>query len=1058
MNKINVVPLNQNLLRCVAADLVSRFHSPDDPLSLARVTVIVPHRRGIVYLRHYLAQLVNADRPRPLLLPRLVTIEQFVAELGVAAEEHPGRALDSTDQAWLLFRLVKDLGVYSEVAGSWDRFFGWGVRLAGLIDEIDREMIDPTDIGYPEDVPPQARALLERLRSICEGFGRTLATGGFTTQAKRSRLAAEAVVAAAAAAAAAAATPDAAPKSPSAIPQGPTYLVGFYATSRSEDRIFRHLFDRGASVFWHADRENLPSLYRRWLEAWKVETVTVGGGAGAGSQAGTEAGSGAGSGGETAPRLHFHEAYDLHAEMRVAQDILGSTAPAEATRAATLPDQCALVLPDPSALVPTLYHIPESVQVNISIGYPLARSSIAALFEQIMVLEEGKESGKDKGSAYYHQDYLTLLRHPYVRRLPTPEGKDGRIVLHLLEAKARQYGRPFVTQTAARDLLALCYSEERDQRLLANEGIGLEEAVAHVDEIHARLLKPWQKVKTPRGLAATLRKTVSFLFAPFLEHPQFGAEQTLDNEFVHALQEQIIPSLEESLFADQMMSRGLLFTLLRDLVAMTRVPFEGEPLKGLQILGLLETRLLSFDQVIVLDVNEGIVPSHEDVNPLLPEPLRPAVGLPSKEKEEAITRYHFERLVGSARDVHLVWQASTTPSASGLEGKKTRSRFVEALLWDHEAAAGRLLDEMIKREVLTIPPQALVKGEGLAKTEADADRVAEFIRAGAAGHGISATLLNTYLRCPARFLYQYLLDLALPESPLEEVDSAELGTIVHKALEAYFKPHEGKTFVKVRDRDPEKLVSLFTDLYGESPMHRSLGPEKRIFLEGAVAHRLRTYLDALPDETFIESLERRYAATVATGLGPLTFGGKVDRIDRREGKRIILDYKTGSVATFNVGHFEKVLAELTLPAEFDYQGLVEVREAIADLQLPLYVMLVAAAGEGEAAPGQAANSAKPKSGSKSNAVPNGLDATNILSAYVELRAPGGDNSKERYFVRPDKVDELGDAYAAWFAGAFPRILAYLIDHMVKAQCFYRATDEGECAYCDYDAICGLAFS
>jgi ATP-dependent helicase/nuclease subunit B len=1037
MNRINVVPLSLNLLRCVAADLVSRHHCPDDPLSLARVTVIVPHRRGIVYLRHFLAQSLNADRPRPILLPRLVTVEEFVAELGVAAEEHPGRALDSTDQAWLLFRLVKDLGAFNEVAGSWDRFFGWGVRLAGLIDEIDREMIDPTDIGYPEDVPPQARALLERLKSICEGFTRTLASKGFTTPAKRVRRAAEATAANLAAGVAEAAEVGSAPgRTPSAIPEGPMYLVGFYAASRAEDRIFRHLFDGGASVFWHADPENLPPLYRRWLEAWKVETVTVGGNGGAEGEADT-------------PQLHLHEAYDLHAELRVAETALAELAPAEVAPgaapgvapteapAAALPDQCALVLPDPSALIPTLYYVPESVPVNISIGYPLARSSIAALFEQIMALEEGKESGKDKGGsregAYYHQDYLTLLRHPYVRRIPAPGGKDGRIVLHLLESKARQYGRPFVTQADARGLLELCYSEERDQRLLASEGIDLEEAVAHIDQIHERLIKPWQKVKTPRSLAATLRKTVSFLLAPFLEHPQFGAEQMLDNEFVSALQEQIIPSLEDALFADQTMSRGLLFTLLRDLVAMTRVPFEGQPLKGLQILGLLETRLLSFDRVIVLDVNEGIVPSHEDVNPLLPEPLRPAVGLPSKEKEEAITRYHFERLVGSARDVHLVWQASTAPSASGLEGKKTRSRFVEALLWGQEVSAGRLLDETIKREVLTIPPQALVKGEGLAKSEADAGRVAEFIRGAAAGHGISATLLNTYLRCPVRFLYQYILDLALPESPLEEVDAKELGTIVHRALEAYFKPHEGKTFARARHRDPEKLVSIFTDLYGESPMHRSLGPEKRVFLEGAVAHRLRTYLDALPDETFIESLERRYASTLATGLGPLAFGGKVDRIDRREGKQIILDYKTGSVETFNVGHFEKVLTKLVLPGEFDYRGLRQVREAIADLQLPLYVMLVAAAGTGES-------------------------AANILSAYVELRAPGDDNSKERYFVRPDKVDELGETYAAWFTGPFPAILAYLIDHMVKAPCLYRATDESDCGYCDYNAICGLAFA
>jgi hypothetical protein len=580
----------------------------------------------------------------------------------------------------------------------------------------------------------------------------------------------------------------------------------------------------------------------------------------------------------------------------------------------------------------------------------------------------------------------------------------------------------------------MSYDEDRDRRLLAGEGVDLEEALAHVDELHKRLILPFERVRTPRDLAAALRRTAAFLIAPFADTPGFAGDQVLDYEFLHALDNAVIPGLEDALFAEQAMGRGLLFAFLRDLIHMTRVPFEGQPLKGLQILGLLETRLVSFDKVIVIDVNEGTVPAHEDVDPLLPEPLRPAVGLPSKEKEEAITRYHFERLVGSAREVHLMWQASTSTSASGLDGKKTRSRFIEALLWKREAAAGRLMDDAIARETLRIPPQALAKQEGLAKDAGDAIKVEEFLRRHAARHGISATLLNRYLRCPARFFYEYILELALPESPLEEVDSAELGITVHKALEAYFKPFEGKRFVRARDADAERLIALFSEAYGQTAIRRSLGPEKRVFLETAVLHRLRSYLEAMPDETVIESLERRYTAEVPTGAGPLKFGGKVDRIDCRDGRRIILDYKTGAVHAFGVGHFEDELADLALPAEFDYAGLRQLREALPDVQLPLYVMLVAAGSEAGAASGD------------------------LLSAYVGLRAPGDEGHKEHYFVRPDKASELGEAYRTWFSRTFPGVLAYLVDHMIKSPCFYRATDEAECAHCDYEAVCSLAFA
>ncbi|HVP57561.1 MAG TPA: PD-(D/E)XK nuclease family protein [bacterium] len=997
MNQIRVVPLRLNLLRRVAQDLRAKFYSPDDPLLLAGVTVVVPHHRGIVYLRHYLGEIINAGKPKPFLSPRFVTIEDLANQIALAAKGNPGRALDLTDQAWLLFRLVKDLGMYQDVAGSWDRFFGWGVRLAGIIDEIDRELVEAKDIQYPEDVRPEARALLERLSEIYQGFAASLDKHGFTTQGRRFRQAAEAAAAEAAEAL--------------ALDPARTYLVGFYATSRAEDRIFRHLFDRGAAVWWHADPEDLPPLYRRWQEGWKARLVTVEEEAAAGKT-------------DDQPELHFHEAYDLHAELRVAERVLAGAS-------AGLPDQCALVLPDPSALVPMLYHIPEALQVNISIGYPLERSSVAALLERIMLVVEGS----DKDGAYYYQDYLALVRHPYVRRLPTPGGQYGHIVLHLLEDKMRHYGRPFLNQADIRDLAALSYAEEHASALLASEGIDLAEAVAHLDRLHANLIRPWEKAKTPSELAATLRQTVGFLLEPFLGRTQFAAGQLLDNEFVHALGDEVIPSLEDALFADEPMAHSLLFTLLRDLVHMTRVPFEGQPLKGLQILGLLETRLLAFDKVIMLDVNEGILPAHEDVNPLLPELLRPAIGLPTKEKEEAITRYHFERLVGSAREVHLVWQASTATSASGLEGKKTRSRFVEALLWGKEAKAGSLLDHLIEREVLTIPAQALVKAEGLPRSNSDATKVATFIKSHAAKHGISATLLNTYLRCPASFLYRYILKLEPPESPLEEIDPAELGVLVHQALEAYFRPYAGREYIRARHNDPGQLLDLFHGLYGQSPTYRSLGPEKRIFLEGAVAHRLRGYLEAMPEATFIEGVEQQYSAKLETSLGNLALAGKVDRLDRRDGKRIILDYKTGSVDTFGAGHFEQALADLALPASLDYEGLQLVRDAIADLQLPLYVMLVA-----QSAP----------SGRK--------DAADILSAYVELRSPTSEQFKERYFVKPDRQAEIQDAYAAWFAETFPKLVAYVIDHIAHAPQFYRATDEADCAYCDYRAICGLTLA
>ena len=978
MNKVVVIPLSQNFLRRLAEEIVREHHCDSDPLALSKITVLLPHRRGAVYLRHYLFELICITKRKPFLPPRILTIEDFVNELAVTMEEPPRRPLSPADQAWVLYNIVRENGIYGRIATSWDRFFAWGIRLAELMEKIDRELVTPRDIPYPEDVPAEAGVLLERLKDLYDVLDSRLAEKCFTTEGKRFRLVAERA-------------------QDAAVPDGPRYLAGFYALTRSEEKLFRHLFSSGARILWHADASNLPPLYERWRRDWGLALET--------SPDDTE----------VSPHIHFHEAYDLHAELRHVQELL----PEKVGR----PDECSLVLPDPSALVPTLYAAPQAAEVNISLGYPLERTALAALLEQLMTLEQGR----DAEGAYYHQDYMTLIRHPYVRRLATPNGNEGRIVLHLLEEKIRQYGKPFLQEPEIVDLLAVSEDPERDRNFLAAEGLDLDEAQAHVSQVHQHVLSLWQGVRTPMELAIAAREVVRFLFVPFLAREDFLREHILDNEFVYALEDRVIPTLEEALFSTQSMEKKLLFALLKQIIHMARAPFEGHPLVGLQVLGLLETRLLSFEKVIVIDVNEDVVPAHEEVNPLLPEPLKAAVGLPGREKEEAITRYHFERLIRSANEVHLLWQSATVPASSGLEGKKVRSRFIEGLLWEQERNAGRLLNDAVTRAPLAISPESFLRDEGLTKTSIDRQRVEDFLRARSAKTGLSATLLNRYLTCPLQFYYTDILGLAPAVSVTEDVDATELGMIIHQTLEDYFAPYKKKTYVPAKDKDPDRLLSAFGLHFRESAMYRCLPPERRFFLEHAAEHRLKSYLEQISTPTFINGLEEDYRLVFRTELGDLSLFGKVDRIDIRDDFKIVLDYKTGYVYSVAKSHFEKRLLPFPLPEALDYDGLRTLKGVIGDFQLPLYVLLVS-------------------SGKKE-------ELSKTLSAYVELSKQG----EEQYFISRDRAEGWMDAYVSWYAETFPALLCYLITHMAEASHFYSATDEQTCRFCDYESVCRFSY-
>jgi len=979
VKKATVIPLRENFLQRLAEEIFGGHFSAENPLALWGLTILIPHRRGAVYLRNYLFQLIRAKGKSPFLPPRIIAIEDFVEEVAVKLEDPPRRPLTPPDQAWILFEVVRGNPVYGKVATSWDRFFPWGIRLAALLDEMDRELVVPQDIPYPEDVPREAISFLEGLEGIYSAFDRYVGKRGFTTRGKRERLVAQRIEEA-------------------SLGEGPFYLAGFYALAGAEERIFRHLFARGARIFWHADPGELPPLYRRWKKDWGLEIE-------------------AGGSDESPPlHLHFYEAYDLHAELLQAGDIL----PQKIER----PDRCAFVLPDPSALIPTLYALPRGMPVNVSLGYPLDRTALFSLIEGLMRLQEGR----NEDGAYYHQDYLTLIRHPYVQRLLTPSGKGGRIVLHLLEEKARTYGKPFPSRGELEDLLSLSEDPERDRNFLAAEGLDPEEAKRFVRELHRHLLTPWENVNTPVDLAAALRGVVRLLFTPFLGREDSLHDHPLENEFIYTLEDRVIPSLDDTLFSEQPMGKRLLFSLLREIVRLARTPFEGHPLVGLQVLGLLETRLLSFEKVIMIDLNEEVVPAHEEVNPLLPEPLKGAIGLAGREREEAIVRYHFERLIGSAAEVHLLWQASALPAASGLEGKRVRSRFIEKLLWQEEKKRGVLLGDSVERAPLHISGECFLREGGLAKRGDDRVRVEQFLGERSSAGGLSASLLNTYLLCPLKFYYHYLLGLKPTAAVVEDVDSAELGKIIHRALEDYFALFRGKTYLKAEDNNAERLIAILQGHFRGSAMYRSLAPEKRFFLEKAAAYRLKSYLSQVPEATFIDDLEEERCLTLSLGSHTYSFYGKVDRIDKREGHRVILDYKTGRIENFTKSHFEKRLLPFSLPGELDREGLRAVKGVVKDLQLPLYVLLVAWGNEEEIA--------------------------RTLTAYVDI----GRGGEEAYFVPRDRLDGLREAYISWFMSGFPSLLSYILDHMMGAPLFYPATEEEACRFCEYEPVCRFSLA
>ncbi len=751
-------------------------------------------------------------------------------------------------------------------------------------------------------------------------------------------------------------------------PGGPLYLCGFAALSRSERLIFRELLARGAEIFLEVDPgEGPPEFMAEVLRDLGLELEPLV------------------KGRRRPPEIRYWAAADVHQETREAAALLPENPGA--------PDEVLILLPVAGHLLPLLYALPEGLPVNITLGFP-AKRSLPATF--LLILFELHEKRLD--DRYPVFTYLSLLKHPYTRGILGTFGE----ALHELETRLRAHGSPY---------LSLREIEE-----LAGQAEPLR-------EFHREFLGALSGIKTPRAFARVLYRLLDRLLEPYRERLRAAEEsrELLARHFLYALESEILPVFESSSFADEPLPLEGLFRMFREILSAVKAPFEGDPLRGVQVMGLLESRLLSFRRVIVLDANEGALPSPEEINPVLPEGLRPALGLPQRSRQEALERYYFRRLVASAREVDIFYLSVTDSSPRLLP--RVRSRYVEALLWEEERRKGRLFEgEEGPVRHLRLHLRAPEPCPGIPRGEAERREIERLLSG-----EISATFLETYLDCPARFYFRYVLGLKAPERILD-YDATAMGTLVHAVLEDYFRPFLGRFYVPAEHNDLHRLKDLFHRRFEEDVLSRQLGPERRFFVLKTAEYRLERYLrslEGLPPFRVLalEEEERR----PHPGLG-LRFRGKLDRVDEFETGRVVLDYKTGSgVRSLSLKRLREVLDEgRALPKiEPTLEGLALLRERLPDLQLLLYLFLKPEASE---------------------------------AVYIQLASGKGREIYKPLFFRAPFLPRYGhplneDEIQLLREEIFPALLARLIEHLLEAPYFFIPEKPPGCRWCDYLYAC-----
>lgn len=510
----------------------------------------------------------------------------------------------------------------------------------------------------------------------------------------------------------------------------------------------------------------------------------------------------------------------------------------------------AVVLGDENLLIPVLNSIPESINtLNITMGFPLKSIPLASLFEQLFQLQI-----RDSETLYY-KDVIAIISHPFIKPLFINENTD--YAEHTIE-HIHENNLLFISSEA---LIALFKTNKTLVSILFN---------------------PWNN--SPELALAQCLKLILLIKEDLNIDKN---KNLLGLEYLYRFNEVFNTLNQLNTTYKYISSIRILHNLYKEILSSETLDFQGEPLQGLQIMGMLESRVLDFETIIISSVNEGILPSGKSNNSFIPFDVKLENGLPTYKEKDAVYTYHFYRLIQRAKNVYIIY--NTEPDV--LNGNE-KSRFITQL----EIEGIHTLKQSI---VTPKTPPVKIYEEKISKNQAVITKLKQL-----AEKGFSPSSLTNYIRNPIDFYYQKVLGIREEETVEEVVAANTLGTVIHNTLEDFYKPLQGKLLsieaLKTMGLQTDKMVTHhFKAIYKEGTLTQG---KNLIIFEIAkryVSNFLNSEKELLKKGNTIKIIE--VEANLRTPISipeldfPVYLTGKVDRIDEFNGKLRVIDYKSGKV-------------------------------------------------------------------------------------------------------------------------------------------------------------------
>jgi len=824
--------INSSFLEKIASVIIQDYSA-----KLAETTIILPNKRAKVFL----VEALKRETKSTILSPEIISIEDFVQDVA---------SIRSVDSIELLFEFYEVYLAVTEKQNqqSFELFANWAKTLLQDFNEIDRYLLEPSHVlSYLKDIEDIKKwgIEVENKTKLLENYIDFWKLLPLYYNSLYEHLLSKAIGY-----------------------QGLIYreavhnldhfsnttsnrnyiFAGFNALNAAEEKIVQHLLALDqAKIYWDADQTFLNDPYhdaglflRRFKESWKHYKSNI-----------------------------FEWIVDDFSQSKNIQVIGTPKTIGQAKLAGSIIegiinenpttslDKVAIVLGEENLLMPVLYALPSSVgALNITMGYSGKNNPSQILIAKLFKMHTNALSRKGESYVFYYKDVLDVLTHPLVE----PYAKANNLVKLI---KENNY--TFITHNR---LLELASNSSNLFRLLFQKWEnGSVEVLANISALLLLIKENFsndnEEEKIAKAFVYSIFKVINKLTNYYLQHRHIDNIDTL-----YAIYKQVIDVAE--------------------------VSFEGEPLHGLQIMGVLESRVLDFDTVIVTSMNEGKFPAGKSQNSFIPYDVKKELGLPTFKEKDAIYTYHFYHLLQRAKNIYLIYNTEN----DGLDAGE-RSRFITQLEVEKQTKHNLTFD--IYNPVL---PSTAYKPMIVPKSEAVMERLREI-----ALTGFSPSALTSYIRNPIDFYFQKILRIREVEEVEENIALNTLGTIIHETLKTLYEPFVGK-FISATDISgcfkilDNEVLKQFKVVYKEGEIKKG-----RNLLAFEVAKRnvfnfLKMELESIENGDAIQiiALEKTFEREFKhSGLPfPVLIKGNVDRIELRNGKIRIIDYKTGKVEKTNV--------------------------------------------------------------------------------------------------------------------------------------------------------------